>query len=94
MSELDTAMLQWRGLTACGARARYSSCDLRTACYSLGGCVGSRTLTTTCGKPRSPYGHGVEVGAEAPVVPGAYPILSERGICAVRGFREGQEGLV
>eukprot|EP00965_Chrysotila_dentata_P262118 6214475-Pleurochrysis_carterae.AAC.2 len=57
-------------------------------------CVGSRTLTTTCGRPRCPHGQGVGVGAEAPVVPGAYPILSERGVRAVRGCWEGKEGLI
>eukprot|EP00965_Chrysotila_dentata_P237128 6201703-Pleurochrysis_carterae.AAC.2 len=53
-----------------------------------------RTLTTTCGRPRCPHGQGVGVGAEAPVVPGAYPIFSERGVRAVRGCREWQKGLV
>eukprot|EP00965_Chrysotila_dentata_P256424 6212534-Pleurochrysis_carterae.AAC.1 len=94
--------LAWRPLTAVPVEHELgSSHSLWTACYprggDLGGCVGSRTLTTiTCGRPRCPHGQGVGVGAEAavPVVPGAYPIVSERGVRAVRGCREGQEGLL
>eukprot|EP00965_Chrysotila_dentata_P261004 6214107-Pleurochrysis_carterae.AAC.7 len=45
---------------------------------SSGGCVGSRALTTSCGRPRCPHGQGVGGGAEAPVVPAPTP-FSQRG---------------
>eukprot|EP00965_Chrysotila_dentata_P246685 6207303-Pleurochrysis_carterae.AAC.1 len=49
---------------------------------SSGRCVGSRTITkSTCRRPRHcPHGQGLGVGAEAPVVPDAYPAARLHGL--------------
>eukprot|EP00965_Chrysotila_dentata_P068401 2262186-Pleurochrysis_carterae.AAC.5 len=38
-----------------------------------GVCVGSCTLSTTCGRPRCPQGQGMGSAPRPQLVPGAYP---------------------